>query len=267
MSQSQPTKHDYKLIQRALNETMGVELVVDGAIGRASLNVISKYQEQNGLAVTSQLDMDTFAQLYAYAQTRFVTVEQIAKTAVEYNFSPASLLAFWEVESNGMGFLADGRTVILFERHKFYQYVSERLGKAQAEAWRKSHPDLCHPVWDPAYYGIKGGEWDRLNRACQLDATCALLSASWGLFQLMGFNYAMAGFQDVQSMVGAFQTCEQNQLIGACRFISAQPALMTSMKTRNWASVARIYNGPRYAENSYDTKLKNSFDKWSKTTF
>jgi len=32
------------------------------------------------------------------------------------------------------------------------------------------------------------------------------------------------------------------------------------MKNKEWAKVARLYNGPRYAANAYDTKMQNEYN-------
>lgn len=258
----QMTKHDYALVQRALNERMGLSLKADGVFGPKSQEGLRAYQSRYGLSVTGTLDESTMGSIWPYVEQRFATIKYISDAAEDYGLDPAALLAFWEVESIGAGFLTDGRCVILFERHKFYEYVSKRLGRKQAEIWRKDYPDLCHPVWDSSIYEGGFGEWNRLGRASALDAVCALLSTSWGLFQIMGFNYAMAGYEDVQSMVAAFSESEKNHVVGACNFIASQRSLLNALRERNWNAAARIYNGPGYAKNNYHVKLADAYRRW-----
>lgn len=34
------------------------------------------------------------------------------------------------------------------------------------------------------------------------------------------------------------------------------------MRDKNWAMIAEIYNGPDYRSGSYDTKMKNAYNKY-----
>src|SRR6185295_10213057 len=101
------------------------------------------------------------------------------------------------------GFLADGRPKILFEAHVFGQRTQQRF--------TRSHPALSSRTWNRALYQGGAREWARLAAAMQLDRRAALESASWGAFQIMGFNFAACGFSDVEAMVAAMRT-EEGQL-------------------------------------------------------
>src|SRR5438477_9335143 len=108
------------------------------------------------------------------------------EAAMLLNCDVPAIKSVAEVESAGDGFLNDGRVKILFEGHKFYKYTKG--------AYAQSHPTICFPKWTKAFYA-KGpnaevggaGELARLDEAIALDRPGALLSASYGKFQLMGF--------------------------------------------------------------------------------
>lgn len=51
-------------------------------------------------------------------------------------------------------------------------------------------------------------EFAQLEKARTIHEEAALRSASWGLFQIMGFNYAAAGFETVIEFVAAMETGE-----------------------------------------------------------
>ena len=90
------------------------------------------------------------------------------------------------VESAGGGFLSNGKPKVLFEGHHFAKNTN---GK-----YDKSHPSLSYREFTRAFYskdGIK--EYARYESAKGLDSHAAMLSASWGMFQIMGFNYKSAG--------------------------------------------------------------------------
>ena len=163
----------------------------------------------------------------------------------------AELWAVLTVETRGCGFLADRRPLILFERHYF-----SRLTKRKYDA---KAPDISNPKWG----GYLGGaaEYDRLARALKLDRAAALRSASWGLGQVMGDNWRAAGFADVEAMVAAFVKSENAQLQGMAKFIGAIGADQ-HLRAHNWPAFAAAYNGPAYAQNSYDERLRAAYQKY-----
>lgn len=169
---------------------------------------------------------------------------------------PAAVKAVCHVEAPRGGFNPDGTPVTLFEGHKFYKYTS---GAFVAVA-----PDLCFKVWTRQYYGKSWqAEQLRLQRAMALDRTAALMSASWGKFQIMGFNHGLAGFNSVQDFVNAMYTGERAHLMAFVQFTMAT-GLTPALRACNWAAFAKGYNGPSYAANRYDAKLKAAFDHFSK---
>lgn len=147
----------------------------------------------------------------------------------------AALQAVAEVESAGAGLLADGRPKILFEAHIFGQRTRHRF--------TASHPALSTRTWDRRLYQGGVREWERLEAAIRLDRRAALESASWGAFQIMGFNFAACGFADVEEMVAAMQS-ESGQLQAFARFIGSQPSLRRALQAHDWTAFARAYNGP-----------------------
>jgi hypothetical protein len=163
----------------------------------------------------------------------------------------AELWAVIDVETYGYGFISDRRPLILFERHKFHSFTG---GK-----YDDSHPDISHPNWGG--YGAGGAhQYERLARAVQLDRDAALRSASWGIGQVMGFNFKVAGFTNVEKMVAAMIESESKQLGAMANFI-ADKKLHKALQTRNWASFALGYNGADYAKNKYDTRLAAAYER------
>lgn len=163
----------------------------------------------------------------------------------------AELWAVLTVETRGCGFLADRRPLILFERH-YFSRLTKRKFDVQA-------PDISNKQWG----GYSGGtrEYDRLGQAVKLDRAAALRSASWGLGQVMGENFKAAGFPDVEPMVAAFVESENAQLEGMARFIASIGA-DKHLRAHNWPAFAAAYNGPAYAKNSYDERLRAAQQKY-----
>lgn len=159
----------------------------------------------------------------------------------------AAVRAVNDVESRG-GFFADGRPKILFERHIFHRQTGGRF-------------DASHPkISNSSSGGYIGGpaEYDRLAEAIGCDRTAALKSASWGAFQIMGFNHKAAGFADVESFVAAMVSGQGAQLDAFVKFVKSN-GLDDELIRKDWAGFARGYNGEEYAKNKYDTKLAAAF--------
>ena len=124
------------------------------------------------------------------------------------NCEVSAIKAVTQVESGGYGFLPDDRPKISFEAHYFHNLTG---GKYDV-----SHPNISSPIWDRKLY--KGGalEYTRLAEAQKLDSTCALESASWGMFQIMGGNFHSCGFNTVQDFVTAMQKDSRSHLMAFC---------------------------------------------------
>lgn len=169
----------------------------------------------------------------------------------------ATIQAFANVESRGDGKLSDGRPKILFERHVFYRMLRSHFGVDRAKATAEDHPDICNQT--PG--GYKGGaaEYDRLAAAMRIDRECAQLSASWGKFQIMGFNYRACGYVTVQDLVNAAQAGEDLEMFVG--FINSNRELKAALQAKDWAKAAKLYNGPEYAKNRYDEKLNAEYLK------
>jgi hypothetical protein len=155
------------------------------------------------------------------------------------------------VETSGCGFLADRRPQILYERHIFHRLTNGQFDDG----------DISDPL--PGGYGPTGThQYDRLAAAIAKNRTAALQSASWGIGQIMGENYTLAGFQNVEAMVAAMSQSEDQQLAAMASFLSST-RLQTSLQTHDWTNFARGYNGPNYVINRYDVRLNGEFQKYS----
>lgn len=185
-----------------------------------------------------------------------LTDADYAAGAAKLGVDEASIRAIAEVESLRAGFQDDGQPTILFERHVF-----SRLTKHKFDA---THPDISYPKFIPGTYGPASTQHSRLQRAVALDRDAALQSASWGAFQVMGFNYRRAGHKTLQSFINAMYTGgEPAQLEAALNFILSDPEgnLIKYLRARDWGRFARGYNGVGYKANRYDEKLAAAYKK------
>lgn len=182
-----------------------------------------------------------------------LTIQDFEKAAKLLNCQVAAIRAVSEVESKGDGFYSDGFPVILFERHKFYKYTKGKFAAL--------HPEICNRK--SGGYGAPGANQRRkFNLAFSLDANAALMSCSWGKFQIMGFNYEVCGFRSVNDFVDAMKKGEGEHLLAFCNFVKGN-GLDKFLRSLNWAQFARGYNGADYQKNNYDKKMKAFYQKFS----
>jgi len=166
----------------------------------------------------------------------------------------AVVRAVADVESGGRsGFLPDKRPKILFESRWFHQLTGGRFDA--------SHGDISTPRWVKNYRG-GAAEYERLAGALALDRDAALKSASWGMFQILGVNHRMAGFDDVETYVQAQTISEGEHLKAFVNFVVGNH-LDDELRDRRWADFAGGYNGPGYAENRYDTRLAEAYARYA----
>jgi hypothetical protein len=181
-----------------------------------------------------------------------LTQDGVAAVCDELSVSPATLWSVLSVETSGCGFLPDRRPRLLFERHTF-----SRLTHG---LYDQSNSDISNP--SPGGYGEPGdNQYVRIESAIHLNHDAALQSASWGIGQIMGENFAATGCSDVSSMIAQMCNGESAQLKCVSEFIRSM-GLDSFLKAQDWTSFAQHYNGPQYSINRYDTKLAQSYDHY-----
>ena len=101
--------------------------------------------------------------------------------------------------------------------------------------------------------------YGRLQRAYVLDASAALRRLL-ECVQILGDNYAQAGFGTVDLFATAMCQSIQQQLATFVALINFSPSLRRALDKWHWADFARHYNGPAYRANHYDTNLQEAYD-------
>ena len=182
---------------------------------------------------------------------RPLSIAGLASIAQKLGVHAVEIWTVLTIETSGCGYMPDRRPEILYERHIFH-----RLTKGKYD-----DGDISDPT--AGGYGQAGAhQYDRLALAIAKNRTAALQSCSWGIGQIMGENYALAGFSDVEHMVAAISESEDHQLAAMANFLVGS-RLDIALRSRDWASFARGYNGPNYAIHRYDIRLNAEFQKYS----
>jgi hypothetical protein len=159
----------------------------------------------------------------------------------------ASVWSILEVESGKAGYLPDRRPQILFERAVFHTRTNG--------AFDSTNPGISAPTWG----GYSGGaaEYSRLAEAYALAPDAALQSASWGLAQIMGFNFSPAGYSSPAAFVQDMCASESAQLQAFQSFLM-HTGIAASLQAHDWDSVARKYNGSGQVA-VYSQRLSTNF--------
>ncbi len=182
---------------------------------------------------------------------RPISEDAFARAAEDLDCDIAAIKAVAGVESSGDGFLADGRPKILFERHKFQKFTRGR--------YNDSDPDISGP---PGNYQGGAKEYIKLEKAMALDREAALMSASWGKFQIMGFNHKVCGFTEVAGFVRAMVESEDRHLEAFVCFVKGS-RMDRYLRDRDWAGFAKGYNGPGFRKHNYHLKMAKAYDRYA----
>lgn len=250
-----------RLLQQKLNAAGAKpKLEPDADFGQKTKDAVIAFQRRHGISAIGVAGPRTMAALNGLTDPKRIGQADFERAAEQLGVSVAAVAAVAEVESAGRGFLADGRPVILYERHIFY-----RQAKAQsdviADMWASEYPSICSRKRG----GYIGGaaEHYRLSIARQLDSVSAQEACSWGMFQIMGFHWQALGYGSISEFVENMSQDEGAQLDVLVAFIQADKRLHQAMKSRKWATFAHIYNGPAYKANLYDVKLARTYDHFT----
>lgn len=249
-------------LQKALNIKAKAGLTADGHFGAKTDTAVRAYQRSLGLVVDGIAGPKTLTPLGMTESTiirpKLTTADYIA-AAKELGCGPWMIHALALKETRGDAFLPDGRTRILYERHWFYKLMAD---KALRDRLAVSERDICNSAMksskntDPKDRYVGGAaEYGFLDRARKYDDTAALSAASYGQFQVMGFNAVRIGYDSVQEFERLMQQDVFQHLMALVRFIKATPAALKGIRSENLQMLAEAYNGAAYAKNNYDKDL------------
>ena len=282
LSRGSQDKEAVRELQTLLNRN-GASLTADGIFGSGTERAVKEFQTSYGLpsdGVVGSAVWRILQRPYFGSDPNFTDVELVPSFAVDgssgvakawntygnllsilamaLEIESAMACAVLAVESAGKGFW-DGRMVIRFENHIFYNHwgkdhkgaFDEHFSMDSTKKW-KNHQWRADPddPWRPLHTQAAGQdeEWAVLDFARQLDDTAALNSISMGAPQIMGFNSPKVGFDSVQEMFEAFSKSDHAHVLGLFDFIRSDHRMVRSLRAGNTTEFARIYNGTGQAD-------------------
>jgi hypothetical protein len=190
------------------------------------------------------------SQRWANRNAPALTDDDIENAALDLRVDVDHIRMLLKVESNGKSFDPVGRPVILYEPHIFH-----RLTKGRWSPTSYSYtPWGLHP-----YPSTFEARWRLLEAAAVHDSEAALESASYGLFQIMGFHWEGLGYNSVHHFVQQMHKGELEQLEALVRFIQVNKLdgklRQCDSDPENCRAFARAYNGPGYSRNRYHERM------------
>lgn len=188
------------------------------------------------------------------APVKRLTDADLAAAAQPFGLTVAHVGALVDVEASGQGQdPATGLPVIRYEGH---QFRAKTGGVFDA-----FHPSISFKYADRKKYpqpAEQAKRWPVLEKAVALVPGAALQATSWGLGQVMGFNFAACGFTDVWSFVVAMGSGERAQVSAMLAFLKSK-GLLQHLKDKRWDRLAAGYNGPSYKDFDYDGRLARAY--------
>jgi hypothetical protein len=157
-----------------------------------------------------------------------------------------NLRVLFKVESSGKGF-ENGHIKVRFECHIFNGKGTKHC-KDLALPQKEVKCDGFDPIKG---YSDEASEtnYDAFEKALAIDKDRAICSTSFGIGQIMGFNYKSLGYSSYEEFYDEISKRENQEEI-ILKFLDANPALKEELKKENpdWNKVASYYNErPDYA--------------------
>lgn len=251
-------------LQNLLNE-WGFTCSPTGVFDENTEKAVRDFQQAQGLTADGIVGKRTWETLQdetlrELAPFRLKETDYV-QAAGYLNVEVAAIKAVQEVETGGRGgFIRVGYPTILFEGHIFWSQLKKK--GLNPEDYTSGNEDILYPKWTKKYYKQGMEEYERLKRAEEINREAALCSASWGMWQIMGFNHAVCGCNTVFDFCTEMQLNEGTQLNLFTAFLRTN-GWDKYLRSKDWAEFAKHYNGPSYKENRYDEKLAQAYKKYS----
>ena len=185
-----------------------------------------------------------------------MTIEDISK---QKGWNLAFLKAIASVESSGEGLVPDlvtmtGRPKVRFEPHKFN---------------KKSQLKMPFTDGGKGFSKIKSEtNWNAFCTALKIDRELAIASTSFGMFQIMGFNWKTAGAKSLEDFFKGNYS-EDKQLEYFSNFVGSHAGRRkilerSEITLADCVAFAKSYNGPSNAD-AYGKKIWAAYNKHKET--
>jgi hypothetical protein len=179
--------------------------------------------------------------------------------ALQNNLDYLLLLAILLVESRNKGF-KNGNLVLRFELHIFKNYFVKGIKNKEIFAqhfniYNQYHYFNYNNTW--IEYHHNNLEKEAFELAKTLNEEYALLSTSYGVCQLMGYNHDSVGFDNVFKLYNYMLKSELNHYKVFISFLENRN-IIHYIKEYNFDRIAELYNGTSNIK-IYSELIKNKY--------
>ena len=170
----------------------------------------------------------------------------------------AAIKAIVDIEAGPSheGFSAPGKPLINFDLTMFRRFATRR-------GVNLSKYSQSHSVVFNSHRGSQIKANARLDAARSIDSDAAVEGTFWGMFQIGGFNWKKCGAESLDDFVMRMSRSERDQLDMFVEFVD-NSGLLKYLKSKDWESFARGYNGPAYARRNYHTRMASAYARHSR---
>lgn len=186
---------------------------------------------------------------------------EFESAAESLGVSVAAIKAVEEVVTGKKrAFISDGRPVIMFEGHIFWQELKHK--GIDPYALVRGNEDILYDKWTKTYYQEGALEYGRLERAKAIDETAACRSTKWGAFNILGSDYSKCGCGSITDFIDKMNQSRAAQLFLFASYIKSTDGARYLQKL-DWTGFAQYYFGSDYLQNMYDVKLAKAYYKYA----
>lgn len=255
------------LTLQSMLKKQGFMIQETGVFDQQTYNVVCQFQLKNRLLPDGRVDRETWGLLALSVNLRRAELQNETHCEPDYavaakllDVDEAVIRAVSDIAScKRSGFLQNGHPVVLFEGYVFWRELQKR--DIDPHQYLEEYSDVLFPKWNTTSY--KGGtaEYERLAKAARLNKEAALCSTSWGMYQMMGFNYKLCGCDSISQFVEAMEKSLDEHLLAFVRFLH-NTNMDQPLKRLDWENFASKYFGPGYKQNQYDVKLQKAYKEY-----
>jgi len=210
--------------------------------------------QQSYNALRSVRSSDGFLESLRRRDETRLTMAHFEEAAQILGCEVAAIRAVIKVETGGAKAYDEetGRPIILFEPHIFSRITQRRFDA--------SHPQISYSSWGARpYVRSQADRWAQLAEAYALDQEAAVASASYGLFQILGMNHRICGYETAKAFVADYSQSEVRQLAAFLAFVRGK-GIADELQRLDWEGFARVYNGPGQVD-KYGRLLREAYEE------
>lgn len=188
----------------------------------------------------------------------------LAEFAEKYSIEKEKLQAILDIESKANALDNEGFPTVRFECHIFND-----MNTRYCDEYRKDDDEkLDCTINSGEFFSKVSSETNKeaFLKAKKINSDLAICSSSFGMAQVMGFNYKFVGFNSMDEFYKAMLK-KEGQITAFLNYIRNKEIVFDQLRSKdtNWKIVADGYNGAASDANNYATKLETKYNELKTT--